>query len=315
MIAMLIVLSIVVFAVSRACPGDPLKSYYGDGVERMSTEEKAAARERLGLDDSLPTQYFRWADHALRGDWGLSYKYKRPVKEVIGKFWPNTLWLGGLSLVLIFLCSVLLGQYCARREDSPADRVICRAGVISGSIPVFFIALLLLLLLAVKLQLLPTGGAYSYGGGSDLPDRLRHLVLPVLTMVLSHLWYFTYLVRNKLTEEARRDYVLLCKAEGMTPKQIMRRHCLKNVMPSLLTLLAVQVQHILGGTYVVEMVFSYPGLGSLSLESAKYQDYNMLMALCLITGVVVLAANLAVQIINECIDPRMRRDEGVVTDA
>lgn len=315
MIIMLIVLSIIVFAISRACPGDPLKSYYGDGVEHMSTQEQYEARERLGLNDPLATQYFRWAKNSLEGDWGISYKYKRPVKDVIGKFWPNTLLLGGITLALIFPLSMLLGRYCARREDTLADRVICKIGVISGSIPAFLLALVLLLLFAVKLPVFPTGGAYSYGSDGSLPDRLWHLVLPVSAMVITHLWYFAYLVRNKLTYETRRDYVLLCKVKGLSDKQIIKKHCMKNIMPSLLTLLAVQVQHILGGAYVIEMVFSYPGLGELSFESAKYQDYNMLMALCLLTGAVVLVTNLIVQIANEFIDPRMRYEERVVEDA
>ena len=312
MIIMLIVLSVIVFAISRACPGDPLKSYYGDGVEHMSTEEKYEARERLGLNDPVVTQYFRWAGNTLEGDWGISYKYKRPVKDVIGKFWPNTLLLGGITLALIVPLSILLGSYCARREDTLADRVICKIGVISGSIPEFLLALVLLLLLAVEFPVFPTGGAYSYGAGASLPDRLWHLVLPVSAMLITHLWYFTYLVRNKLTYETRQDYVLLCKVKGLSDKQIIKKHCLRNIMPSLLTLLAVQVQHILGGTYVIEMVFSYPGLGKLSFESAKYQDYNMLMAVCLLTGAVVLVTNLIVQIVNEFIDPRMRHEERVV---
>lgn len=315
MIVMLIVLSVIVFAVSRACPGDPLKSYYGDGVERMSTEQKYQAREHLGLNDPLPAQYFRWAGNALQGNWGISYKYKRPVREVIGNFWLNTVLLGGISLALIFFLSARLAQYCARREGSPADRVICKIGVVTSSMPEFFLAILLLMLLAVKLPLFPTGNAYSYGEGADVLDRMWHLVLPVSAIMISHLWYFAYMVRNKLTEETRKDYVLLCKVKGMSNKEIIRRHCMKNIMPSFLTLMAVQVPHILGGTYVVEMVFSYPGLGLLSLESAKYQDYNMLMALCLLTGAAVLIANLVAQIISEVIDPRMDyREEMAVND-
>ena len=136
-------------------------------------------------------------------------------------------------------------------------------------------------------------------------DRIFHLILPVTVLVLEHLWYYTYMIRNKLIEETRQEYVLLCKAKGIPRKIIMKKQCMRNIMPSMLTIMAIAVPHILGGTYVVEMVFSYPGLGVLSFEAAKYQDYNMLMALCLITGVVVLVFNIAAQIINEFIDPRM----------
>ena len=114
------------------------------------------------------------------------------------------------------------------------------------------------------------------------------------------------MVRNRLSQETREDYGLLCKAEGISRRKILCRHCLRNIMPSMLVIMAISVPHILGGTYVVETVFSYPGLGTLSFEAAMYQDYNMLMALCLLTGAVVLVFNLLAQIVSEFIDPRMR---------
>ena len=144
------------------------------------------------------------------------------------------------------------------------------------------------------------------GHAEDLADRLWHLVLPVTVMVLGHLWYYAYMIRNKLLEETRKDYVMLCKAQGIPRGQILRHYCFRNILPSLLVIMAIAVPHILGGTYVVEMVFAYPGLGTLSFESALYKDYNMLMALCMLTGAVVLVCNLLAQIISEFIDPRMQ---------
>ena len=306
MAIVLILLSTIVFVIARLCPGDPLKAYYGDGAEHMSQVQREAAREKLGLDDSMPVQYARWAAHLFDGDLGLSYKYKQPVTEVIGKVWVNTLILGGVSYVLTFGLAILLGLFCALREDSLLDRIICKVGVISGSVPSFFLALLLILVFAVNLKLLPVSGAYSYGSGVSFFDRAYHLVLPTAVMVLEHLWYYAYMVRNKLSQETREDYVLLCKAEGISRRKILCRHCLRNIMPSMLVIMAISVPHILGGTYVVETVFSYPGLGTLSFEAAMYQDYNMLMALCLLTGAVVLVFNLLAQIVSEFIDPRMR---------
>lgn len=311
MIIVLIVLSVVVFVIARLCPGDPLKSYYGDGVEHMSTEQKYQAREKLGLNDSIPVQYVKWARNALQGDWGISFKYKRPVAEVIGSMWQNTLFLGGISFVLTFVFAILLGKFCAMRENSNIDKAICKVGVVSSSIPTFFLAILMILFLAVNIPIFPTGGAYAYGNSGNFFDRIYHLILPVTVLILQHLWYYTYMIRNKLIEETRQDYVLLCKAKGLSKKQIVKKHCFRNVLPSLVTIMAISVSHILGGTYVVEMVFSYQGLGTLTFESARYQDYNMLMALCLLTGVIVLVFNLAAQIINEFIDPRMKYEKEV----
>lgn len=316
LILTLFILSLLVFILARLCPGDPLRAYYGDGIEHLSLAERAAAEERLGLDDPLIVQYGRWFSGILQGDLGISYQYKQPVAGIIAKMLPNTLLLGGAAYLLTFGLAILLGIFCALREDSLADRLICKIGVVSGNIPAFFTALLLILLFAVTFRLLPVGGAYSYGNSDNIWDRLYHLVLPVSVLVLEHLWYYAYMIRNKLLEETRQDYVLLCKAKGLPRKKIMKKDCLKNILPSLSVVMAISLPHILGGTYVVEMVFSYPGIGSLSFESAMYQDYNMLMALTMLTGFIVVAFHIIAQTINEWIDPRMAHEKaGAVSDA
>lgn len=309
MCVVLLVLSIVVFVMARLCPGDPLKAYYGDGAEHMSTAAKEAAREKLGLNDSMATQYLRWGQHLLAGDLGLSYQYKQPVTAVIGGVWVNTLVLGISAYLLTFGLAALLGMFCALREESPADRIICKIGTVSANIPSFFLAIVLILIFAVMLPILPTGGAYDLGESGNLLNRAVHLILPITVLVLEHLWYYAYMIRNKLIEETRQDYVLLCKAEGIPGKTILRKQCFRNIAPSLFVIMAISVPHILGGTYVVEMVFGYPGLGTLSFEAAMYQDYNMLMALSLLTGAVVLVFNLIAQVLGQWIDPRMEYEK------
>lgn len=305
----LLLLSIAVFVIARLCPGDPLKAYYGDGAEHMSEMEKDAARERLGLNDSMATQYFRWFENLTEGNLGLSYKYKQPVTAVIGNVWLNTLLLGIIAYLATFALAIALGMFCALREDRPADRIICRIGTISANVPSFFLALLLILVFSVNLGILPSGGAYDLGKSGDWLNRAVHLILPVSVLVLQHLWYYAYMVRNKLVEETRKDYVLLCKAEGIPRRTILCHHCFRNIMPSMLVIMAISLPHILGGTYVVEMVFGYPGLGTLSFEAAMYQDYNMLMALTMLTGGSVLIFNMLAQVLSERIDPRMEYEK------
>lgn len=300
------VLSVLVFTISRLTPVDPLQAYYGERVEKMSAEDKDAARERLGLNDPIPTQYMRWLQNAAHGDFGISYKYRRPVTQMVRERIGNTLLLGGVGFVLTFGGALALGLLCARKVHSRFDRFMCRAGTLSSCIPEFWMALILILVFSVLWKVLPSSGAYTIGKETDILDRIRHLILPMLVIVLQHLWYYAYLIRNRLLEETREDYVLLCRAKGLSDRQILRRHCLKNVLPTYINLMAVSVPHILGGTYIVEMVFSYPGLGSLSYESARLGDYNLLMVLCLLTGVVVIVCNLVAQIINERIDPRLK---------
>jgi peptide/nickel transport system permease protein len=302
-------LSVLVFSISRLAPGDPLVSYYGDRAERMSPEEKDRAMERLGLNESIPVQYVKWVKNAVNGDFGISYKYKQDVMKVIEGRLVNTLILGGVGFFLTFFLALLLGILCAFYEDRWLDRIICKVGTVTSCIPEFWLSLILILFFSVNLRILPGSGAYALGESDSITSRLVHLILPLTVVVLSHLWYYAYMIRNKLLEEIRQDYVLLAKAKGMSRSGIMFRHCVRNIMPAFISIMAISLPHIVEGTYIVEMVFSYPGIGTLSFESAKYHDYNMLMVLCLITGIVVIFGNMAGQAISEAIDPRMKEPE------
>ncbi|MBZ9607099.1 ABC transporter permease [Clostridium estertheticum] len=309
-IFVIFLLSIIVFYMARLSPGDPLMSYYGEGVERMNTTQKLDAMKKLGLNDPIYRQYISWLANAAHGEYGISYKYKQNVTTVIKDVYINTIILGGLAYILTFLFALLLGIFCTLHEDKLIDKVICKIGVITTCIPSFWVSLILILIFSINLEILPSSGAYGLGQSSNIGSRVEHLLLPLIVLILSHLWYYTYMIRNKLVEETRQDYVLLCKVKGLSKKKIVYKHCLKNIMPSYISIMSISVSHILGGTYVVEKVFSYPGLGSLSFESAKYHDYNMLMVLCLITGILVVFVNMLAQVINDKIDPRMKHDRG-----
>lgn len=303
-------LSVVVFYMARLSPGDPLMSYYGEGVERMNSTEKIAAMENLGLNDPIYAQYIGWIENASHGEFGISYKYKQDVTTVIGSVFINTIILGGLGFILTFLLALQLGIFCTLHEDEWVDKIICKVGVITTCIPPFWLSLVLILVFCINLGVLPSSGAYTIGASQNIISRIQHLILPLTVLVMSHLWYYTFMIRNKLVEEIRQDYVLLCRVKGLSKKEIIYKHCLRNIMPAYINIMAISVPHILGGTYVVEKVFSYPGLGTLSFESAKYHDYNMLLVLCLITGIVVVFVNMIAQVINDKIDPRMKHERG-----
>ena len=307
------VLSITVFCLSRLTPIDPLQAYYGESVEKMSQEEKEAARQRLGLNDPIPLQYFHWLSQGLQGDFGISYQYKQNVGEVISQRAGNTLLLGGVGFLIIFSLSILLGIACAWQENSLLDRAICKIGTLLNCIPEFWMSLLLLLVFSVTLRIFPSSGAYCIGHAGDLGDRIHHLVLPETVIVASHLWYYAYIIRSRLVEEAKQDYVLLCKAKGLKKRDILLGHCLRNSLPAYLSMMAIAAPHILTGTYIVETVFSYPGLGALTYQSARYGDYNLLMVLCLLTGAIVLFFNLLGQAISQRLDPRMRGEKTILS--
>ena len=314
LIVSIFILSVITFAMSRLAPGDPLASYYGDRVERMSTQERQHAIERLGLDGSIITQYGDWLKEAAHGDFGISFKYKQDVTEVISGRLLNTLLLGGIGYILTFALALLVAVICAFREGSLLDRILIKVGTITSCIPEFWLSLILILIFGVTLHLLPSSGAYAVGQESSIASRLEHMILPLTVLVLSHLWYYAYMLRNKLLDEIREDYVLLARAKGLTKRQVMWRHCVRNMLPTMISIMAISINHIIEGTYIIEMVFSYPGIGTLAFESAKYHDYNMLMVLVILTGIIVIAGNMAGQAISERIDRRMGESE-VIRDA
>ena len=277
----------------------------------MGSAELDAARQRLGLDGPIWEQYRRWAGNVLDGDFGMSLKYKRPVVDVVLPLLGNTLLLGGLAYALVFVLAIALALLCARFEHSALDRLICRVGTTAYYVPAFWLGVLLVLVFSVNLEWLPSSGAYSYGKAGDIADRARHLVLPLAVMVASHLWYYAYMIRNKLLDEVRRDYVLLARSKGLGRTRVLWSHCLRNVMPTVVGIMAISIPHVLSGTYVAEAVFNYPGIGLLAISSAKYHDYNLLMLMVLFTGAMVIISSLLAQSINEAIDPRIKSGEVV----
>lgn len=311
-VAAMFILSVLAFVFARLAPGDPLQSFYGDAVESMTTEELDAARVRLGLDAPLTVQYVRWFQNALQGNFGLSLKYKTPAQEVVGPLIGNTLILGGIAYILVFFLAVVCAVICTIHEDTLLDKAICKVGTAAYYIPPFWLGVVLVLIFSINLKLFPSSGAYDPGMQEDILNRLQHMILPLIVMVASHLWYYAYMIRNKLLDEIRKDYVLLAKSKGFGKREIILKHCLRNVAPTIVSIMAISIPHVLSGTYIAESVFNYPGIGNLSVESAKYHDYNLLMLLVLITGSLVIISSILAQFINEAIDPRMKEMEEAV---
>ena len=306
------ILSVAVFFISRLVPGDPLLSYYGERATQMAPAEREHAMERLGLNAPIYEQYIKWFSNALKGDLGISFKYKQDVVTVISGRLLNTLLLGGIGFVILFVLALLLGVLCAWFEDSILDKVLCQLGTIFSCIPEFWVCLMMIFVFSVAFKIFPSSGAYAIGHANDVGDRIYHLIMPLMIVVLNHLWYYAFMIRNKLLEEIREDYVLLAKVKGLSKREIMFKHCIRGILPAYFSIMAISVPHVLGGTYIIETVFSYPGIGSLSYESAKYHDYNLLMILCIISGVVVIFFNILSQIINEQIDPRMKASQAAL---
>lgn len=311
LLLVMFILSLVVFILARLTPGDPLQSYYGDRLDFMKQSEIDMARHRLGLDSNIFIQYFKWLGNALHGEFGLSLKYRQPVIRVVKPLIGNTLLLGILAYVFTFAISIYLACICAIHEDGILDKLITKIGTTIYYIPSFWLGVIFVLIFAINLKWFPSSGAYDVGMAGDLGNRIRHLILPITVMVLSHVGYYTYMIRNKLLDETRKDYVLLAKSKGCSRGEIIRKHCLRNVFPTIVSLMAISIPHITGGTVVVESIFHYPGIGSLAIESTKYHDYNLLMITVLVTGLVVFVGGFIAQTLNEELDTRIK-EMGVI---
>ncbi len=311
LIAMLF-LSIIVFVFARLAPGDPLVAFYGDAIETMSPIELDAARARLGLDSPMHIQYITWISGILVGNFGLSLQYKIPAMDVISPLIGNTLILGVTAYILVFLLAILLAVSCALHEDSLFDRLACKIGTMTYFIPSFWLGLLLVMVFSINLGWFPSSGAYDYGMSGNILNRIQHLILPLIVMIASHIWYYAYMIRNKLLDENRKDYVLLAKSKGLGKHEIIWKHSLRNIAPTIINLMAISIPHVLSGTIIAEAVFNYPGIGNMAINAAKYHDYNLLMLLVLIIGAMVIISSIAAYMINEIIDPRMRDAGGSV---
>lgn len=311
LILAMFILSIVVFILARLTPGDPLQSYYGDQLDFMKESEISAARQKLGLDSNMVVQYFRWLGGVFHGNFGLSLKYRQPVINVIKPLVGNTILLGLISYACTFVIAIILACICAINEDGIVDKLISKIVTTIYYIPSFWLGVILILIFAVNLKWMPSSGAYDFGMAGSISNRIRHLILPVTVMVVSHVGYYTYMIRNKLLDETRKDYVLLAKSKGCTRVEIIRKHCLRNVLPTIISLMAISIPHITGGTVVVESIFHYPGIGNLAIESTKFHDYNLLMLTVIITGFVVFLGGFIAQTLNEEIDTRIK-EQGVI---
>lgn len=308
----MLLLSLIVFTFARLAPGDPLVAFYGDAIETMSQAELDAARMRLGLEGPLHIQYITWLAGILVGNFGLSLQYKIPAMDVIAPLIGNTLILGVTAYLLVFFFALLLAVACALHEDSLFDRFVCKLGTVTYFIPAFWLGLVLVLIFSINLGWFPSSGAYDYGQSGNILNRLHHLILPLFVMIASHIWYYAYMIRNKLLDENRKDYVLLAKSKGLGKQEIVWKHSLRNIAPTIINLMAISIPHVLSGTVIAEAVFNYPGIGNMAVNAAKYHDYNLLMLLVLLIGGMVILSSMAAYTINEVIDPRMKDTGGSV---
>ena len=292
----------IVFALVQLVPGDPIRLALGT---RFDQETYDALLARSGLDQPLVQQYFTWAGRALTGDLGVSFRSGETVTSLIAERLPATLTLAFASILVALLIAVPLGTLSALHPRSLIDRVATVLSQIGISVPEFWMAIVFILVFAGTLGWLPSGGYVSLS--EDPVDWLQRLIMPaVVTGVVSGS-VITRFVRSSVLEAMGSDHVRTAQAKGLASRQVFGWHVLRNALLPLVTVTGVQLAYLLSGVVVVEIVFSWPGLGQLALQAVQARDYPVLQGAILLFAVVFLVINLVVDLLYTAIDPRIRR--------
>ena len=297
MLIVLIGISILTFLLTYLSPGDPVRNMYlAQGV--MPDEEQVAIqREEMGLNDPFLVQYGRWLTNCLKGDFGKSYSMNKPVVTLLlARMWP-TLRLALMSMMLMLVISVPLGVLSAVYKDKPIDYIVRAVTFFGVSVPNFWVGLMLILIFCVQLKLLPVVSS----GGS-----FKDLILPAVTLAIAMSAKYTRQVRTAVLEELSSDYVVGARARGVKEGKILWGNVFPNSLLPLITMLGISVGSLLGGTSVVEVIFSYPGLGNLAVSAITSYDYYLIQGYVLWVSIIYMVINLIVDISYNYVDPRMR---------
>jgi len=310
-IPLILVISAAVFALIQLVPGGPM-GVYGKNPN-LSAEDLARLEERLGLDQPLHMQYLGWLGNVAQGDLGYSYDTKRPVTAEIADRLPATLYLMSVTFVVVLAIAIPVGILCAVKQYSWTDNLISTLTFAGQALPVFWLGLMLIMIFygwarnpLTGQPLLPARGMATLGEDFSLGDRLRHLILPVVTLVLGWVsWYSRYL-RSSMLDVLHQGYVRTARAKGLSERIVLRRHAFKNAAIPLITVVHLDLATLVTGALYVEIIFSWPGMGQLFYRAATRRDYPVLMAVTMLAAVVVVLANIIADVVYAWVNPRIR---------
>ena len=285
--------TVILFGIMQAMPGDPIELLAG---ERVSPEKIAQLKAQWGLDKPVYMQYFYWLSRIIRGDFGRSMVTKLPVIELIKARLPYTLLLTGSALIVEYVIAIPLGLLAALKWGSKTDHVVVTLSIVLWSMPSFWLGVLLMIIFAIKLNLLPLSG---YSG-------LKSLILPLLTLSLPSLAGTLRLTRSEVLEVLREDYVLTAYAKGLPKYKVLIKHVLRNALVPVTVMFFLYLPWLIGGAVIVETVFAWPGMGRLLWKSITVQDYPVVQAIIFIIALLTVISNTIGDIVSAVLDPRIR---------
>lgn len=285
-------ISVIVFVLGRMT-GDPVLLL----VPETATEaQKQEVRQSLGLADPMPVQYWRFISGAVRGDFGRSFITRQTVGDMLAAALPNTLVLAFTSFALAVLLSIPIGIFVALKRNTVWDLLGNFLALVGQALPNFWLALMLMLVFAVHLKLLPISGSESW----------KNMVLPMLTIALQSLGYFTRMVRSSTLEVLEQEYIRTARGKGVREFRVVMKHALKNALIPVVTVMGIQFGNMLSGAFVIETVFAWPGLGRLGVTALFTRDFAVIQGVILVTTTIFVLVNLLVDITYTVLDPRIR---------
>ena len=310
----LLVITCVVYGLARNMPGTPLTAQMGEDPSRKINAEDQKRLERIyGLDKSWPEGYVQWLGNLLRGDLGRSITRKQPVATLIRERIGPTFLVSGTALLLIWLMAIPLGLYASARSGRPDERATSLLLYVLYSFPTFVAALFLQIIFAVKLR--GTAWELPLFGMADLPpdapllsriaDVARHAILPVTCQTYVSLAYDSRFIKATMEEAVRQDYIRTARAKGAGPWRVLFRHAFRNTLIPLVTLLGLSLPSLVGGSVIIEQIFTWPGMGRLFFESIRERDYPTIMGLTLMFSVLTLLGQLLADLLYCLVDPRV----------
>lgn len=309
MIPQLFLLSVLVFLLAKAMPGDALTGQLA-GNPKMDAQTLEEMKEKLGFNDPVHVQYARWIKNLLQGDLGMSYTHQQPVNDLLaGRMW-NTVLLSAAILILTYMIAIPLGIVSGRWTDSWADKLIVGYSYVSFATPLFIFALIMLFIFGFKLGWFPTGGSVDIqvekGTFAYYLSKLNHLLLPALSGALINTVGTIQYLRSEIIDTKVKDFVKTARAKGVPESSIYWRHILRNSFLPIAAFLGYEITGLIGGSIFLESIFSYPGIGQLFLQSILQRDYSVVTALVMISGLATLIGTLLSDIILSAVDPRIR---------
>ena len=294
--------TILVFSIMHLAPGDPAMIILGP---KATAESLARLRHELGLDQPLPIQYLRWLGNVLHGDFGRSLQLKRDVSELLWTRFRATALLATAATVIAVGMGLTAGVISATRQYSLWDRMAMLLALLGFCLPVFWLGLMLQIVLAYRLPIFPVSGMNA-PGQSGILDTLHHLVLPAITLGVGPAAVIARMTRSSVLEVIRQDFVRTARAKGLAERVVIARHVLRNALIPVLTIVGLQVGYLFGGAVLVEMVFSWPGLGLLMVNGILARDFPVVQGAVLVVATTYVLVNLLVDVLYTVVDPRVR---------